>query len=84
MDLVKAFGKYLRGLTCVACIGGTKYEDDDEKLNVGAHVIVGTVGRVSTMMLTKDFIARSIRTLVLDEGDKIVTDGSFRHGLQVV
>lgn len=38
------------GISCHACIGGTNVREDQRRLEVGTHVVVGTPGRVHDMI----------------------------------
>lgn len=73
---------------CHACIGGTNVGEDIRKLDYGQHVVSGTPGRVFGIrqiyklnILFKDMIrrrnlrTRSIRMLVLDEADEMLSKG---------
>lgn len=44
-----ALGDYLQ-VQVHACIGGTNVKEDQRRLDVGIHVIVGTPGRVNDMI----------------------------------
>ena len=58
--VVMALGDYM-GAQCHACIGGTRVSDDIAKLNAGAHVVVGTPGRVFDMICRKNLRTRNIK-----------------------
>lgn len=47
--VVLSLGDYMNTM-CHACIGGTNVREDMRKLEAGAHVVVGTPGRVFDMM----------------------------------
>jgi translation initiation factor 4A len=43
--VVVALGDYMK-INCVPCIGGGSVKDDQTRLEKGAHIVVGTPGRV--------------------------------------
>lgn len=69
-----ALGDYLN-IQCHACIGGTKVGEDVRKLDYGQHIVVGTPGRVFDMIRRRNLRTRSIRMLILDEADEMLTLG---------
>jgi len=73
--VASAVGDYL-GVGVHACVGGTRVRDDIERLRSGkVHVVVGTPGRVFDMLQRRRLDACSIRTLVLDEADEMLSAG---------
>lgn len=49
--------------------------DDVFKLEHGTHVVSGTPGRVYDMIRRRTFNTQSIKMLVLDEADEMLTTG---------
>jgi translation initiation factor 4A len=47
--VVIALGDFMKA-NCHACIGGTNVREDIRRLESGAHVVVGTPGRVFDMI----------------------------------
>jgi len=72
--VVDALGDYL-GAKCHACIGGTRVSDDIAKLKNGAHIVVGTPGRVYDMICRKVLKPDLIKVFVLDEADEMLSRG---------
>eukprot|EP01111_Echinosteliopsis_oligospora_P015251 TRINITY_DN596_c0_g1_i1.p1 TRINITY_DN596_c0_g1~~TRINITY_DN596_c0_g1_i1.p1 ORF type:complete len:407 (-),score=68.45 TRINITY_DN596_c0_g1_i1:179-1399(-) len=72
--VVDALGDYL-GAKCHACIGGTRVSDDIAKLKNGAHIVVGTPGRVYDMICRNVLRPSSIKLFVLDEADEMLSRG---------
>ncbi|KAI8820176.1 P-loop containing nucleoside triphosphate hydrolase protein [Fimicolochytrium jonesii] len=72
--VVIALGDYM-GIECHACIGGTNVRDDMRKLEEGAHVVVGTPGRVFDMINRRALKAESIKMFILDEADEMLSRG---------
>jgi ATP-dependent RNA helicase len=65
----------LMNVQCHACIGGTNIGEDIRKLDYGMHVISGTPGRVFDMIRRKNLGTKSIRMLILDEADEMLSKG---------
>ena len=62
---------------CHACIGGTNVRKDIRKLEMGAHIVVGTPGRVYDM-ITRRALRMSDFISYLADLTKFV-DNSFRY-----
>jgi len=67
-------GEFLNA-DCHACIGGTNVREDMRKLESGAHVVVGTPGRVYDMISRKVLRTSRIKMFVLDEADEMLSRG---------
>ncbi|KAJ2719762.1 translation initiation factor eIF4A [Coemansia sp. Benny D115] len=66
-----------------ACIGGTRLADDVEALSSGAHVVVGTPGRVFDMIKRNAFKPNTLKLFALDEADEMLSRG-FKDQIQQV
>lgn len=55
--------------------GGQSYDKQIKELKKGAHVIVGTPGRVIDHLKSKKMNLSDIRYLILDEADEMLTSG---------
>lgn len=84
-----ALGDYMN-VQCHACIGGTNVGEDIRKLDYGQHIVTGTPGRVYgiyfvlffwyiiinlDMIRRRNLRTRSIKMLILDEADEMLTKG---------
>jgi ATP-independent RNA helicase DbpA len=63
------------GLTVVELVGGRPAKPQREALGRGAHVAVGTPGRVLDLLQKKTLKTGAIATLVLDEADRMLDMG---------
>ncbi|KAI9209778.1 P-loop containing nucleoside triphosphate hydrolase protein [Polychytrium aggregatum] len=72
--VVLALGDYMNA-ECHACVGGTNVRDDAAKLQAGAHIVVGTPGRVFDMLNRGYFRADDVKMFVLDEADEMLSRG---------
>ncbi len=57
--------------------GGVSYGPQIEALEKGAQVVIGTPGRVLDHLKKKNFIAKSVRMLILDEADEMLSMGFY-------
>jgi len=72
--VIASIGDYL-GVASHACIGGTSVQKDMSVLRSGVHVIVGTPGRVFDMMRRKTFDTDTVKHVILDEADEMLSRG---------
>ncbi len=78
IQVSEAFGKYaakLKGFHVLPIYGGQSYTPQLKGLKRGAHVIVGTPGRVMDHIKSNALDLSSLRHLVLDEGDEMLQMG---------
>jgi superfamily II DNA/RNA helicase len=71
---VSQLGRY-RGAQVAALYGGVGYAEQERSLRRGAHVVVGTPGRVLDLVTRGTLDLRSIGVLVLDEADRLLDLG---------
>jgi len=57
------------------CVGGTSVREDMSCLRKGAHLVVGTPGRVFDMIRRNAIRCEHIHTFVLDEADEMLSRG---------
>lgn len=69
-----AIGDFM-SISVHACIGGTSVSDDMNKLEHGVHAVSGTPGRVFDMIRRRSLRTKSIRMLILDEADEMLSQG---------
>ncbi|MFT5526725.1 MAG: ATP-dependent RNA helicase DeaD, partial [Pirellulaceae bacterium] len=69
------YSKHMSGLRVVPIYGGQDYLVQFRQLNRGAHVIVGTPGRVMDHMRRGSFNLDNLQCLVLDEADEMLRMG---------
>ena len=71
------------GAKIVACVGGMDIRSQEHGLNMGAHIIVGTPGRLIDLMERKRLKLETIKAVVLDEADEML-DLGFRDDLETI
>jgi ATP-dependent RNA helicase DeaD len=65
------------GLRTVAVYGGVGYGPQLDALRQGAHVVVGTPGRVLDHLLRRALRLDGLRVLILDEADRMLSMGFY-------
>jgi len=71
---MEALGKH-KGIRCVPIYGGVGYATQIEGIEAGAHVIVGTPGRMLDHIGSGRLNLDHVRTLVVDEADELLSLG---------
>ena len=64
-------------ITSCAVYGGVGYGKQVEKLSKGAHVVIGTPGRVLDHLLRRTLNLSKTRVLVFDEADRMLSIGFY-------
>lgn len=70
------FGEPL-GIKSVAVYGGVAYQPQLDAFRNGVHIVVGTPGRLLDHMLSGNLKLDSVRDLVLDEADELLSMGFY-------
>ena len=65
------------GVRTAAVYGGVSYGPQLDALRKGAHIIVGTPGRILDHLLKKTFNLDRLRILVFDEADRMLSMGFY-------
>ena len=71
------------GATIASCVGGMDYRNERRALDRGAHIVVGTPGRLRDHIERGSLNLSSIRAVVLDEADEML-DLGFREDLEFI
>jgi translation initiation factor 4A len=72
--IVSALGDYLNAV-CHACVGGVRTSVDIEALKRGVHIVVGTPGRVRDLIERGALDTSTLRVLIFDEADEMLSRG---------
>ena len=73
----------LQGLVATPVYGGAPIDRQIRALRKGAHVVVGTPGRIMDHLRRKTLNTEAIRTCVLDEADRML-DMGFREDMEII
>jgi ATP-dependent RNA helicase DeaD len=65
------------GLRTAAVYGGVGYGPQIAALKAGAHIVVGTPGRVLDHLLKRTFILDKLKMLIFDEADRMLSMGFY-------
>ncbi len=65
------------------CVGGMDYRTEKRSLERGAHIVVGTPGRLRDHIERNSLDMSSLRAVVLDEADEML-DLGFREDLEFI
>ncbi|MGJ8676748.1 MAG: DEAD/DEAH box helicase [Akkermansiaceae bacterium] len=78
---VHRLGSHIKGLRAVPVYGGTPIDRQIMQLRKGAHIIVGTPGRLLDHLRRKTLKPSTIRLAILDEADRML-DMGFREDME--
>ena len=65
------------GVRTAAVYGGVGYGAQLDALAAGAHIVVGTPGRILDHLLRKSLVLDDLRVLVFDEADRMLSVGFY-------
>ncbi|MGL5012305.1 MAG: DEAD/DEAH box helicase, partial [Paracoccaceae bacterium] len=71
------------GAKIATCVGGMDYRTEKRALDRGAHIVVGTPGRLRDHIERKSLDLSSLHAAVLDEADEML-DLGFREDLEFI
>ncbi len=77
------YSKYIDGIEIVAVYGGAPIEKQIGALKRGAHIVVGTPGRMCDLIKRKRIHLSEVEILVLDEADEMLKMG-FREDVDLI
>jgi len=80
---LKDFAKYTKGFKVVPVYGGASVEPQIKSVKKGAHIVVGTPGRMLDLIKRKVVKVGHIKWLVLDEADEMLNMG-FKEDLDAI
>ncbi|MFX8984448.1 DEAD/DEAH box helicase, partial [Acinetobacter baumannii] len=67
----------------VSCVGGMDPQREKRELEAGAHIVVGTPGRLCDHIRRKRLDASELKAVVLDEADEML-DLGFREDMEFI
>ena len=73
----------LTGATVTTCVGGMDMRTERRALQQGAHIVVGTPGRLRDHVERGSFDTTALKAVVLDEADEML-DMGFRDDLEYI
>lgn len=79
----ESFSNYMGHVNTVPVYGGASIETQIKALKKGAHIVIGTPGRVLDLIRRKSLKVSNIQWLVLDEADEMLNMG-FKDELDAI
>ncbi len=74
---LRKLARMIKNVKVLTITGGVGHHHQESSLQHGAHLIVGTPGRVAKLMKTGFVRLHSIKTFVLDEADRMLDMGFY-------
>ncbi len=75
-EVTTALGAYIDGLRVQLLVGGTSIDEDVQELKKNPpHIVIGCPGRVHDMMRRKHLNGQTVRLMILDEADDLLSHG---------
>jgi translation initiation factor 4A len=72
--VVKALSDFM-DIQIHSCVGGKSIQDDIKILRKGAHVVIGTPGRMLDMINRRALLLKHLKLIILDEADEMLSIG---------
>ncbi|MCL4161954.1 UNVERIFIED_CONTAM: hypothetical protein GTU68_059852, partial [Idotea baltica] len=82
-EQIYQLAKYKKGLLVSSIYGGESYERQFRDLKKGAHIVVGTPGRIMDHIERKTLKLETLKMLILDEADEMLNMG-FREDIETI
>lgn len=71
-------------ITATPIIGNVNIQRQIDKLKEKPHIIVGSSGRILELIKKKKIVAQTVKTIVLDEADRLLDDNNFNSVKDVI
>ena len=72
---IRRLARFTNNIKVLALAGGTEERHKIKSLKQGAHIVVGTPGRIKKLLDKEDLKVSSLKVLVLDEADRLLEMG---------
>ncbi|WP_320036474.1 ATP-dependent RNA helicase DbpA [Halarcobacter sp.] len=80
---IKKVLRFIPNIKVLSLCGGTPFKPQVASLEVGAHIVVGTVGRVLQHIHETKIDFSNVNSFVLDEADKMLDMGFYEDILKI-
>ena len=74
-SVASTMGTFVENLSCSLLIGGRSIDLDVKELENGPQIVVGTPGRVHDLIRRRKINTKTIKLMVLDEADEMLSSG---------
>jgi ATP-independent RNA helicase DbpA len=75
----RRLARFANNIKILTLSGGSQEKHAVKSLKQGAHIIIGTAGRIFKLLDTGMLVTSEISTLVLDEADRLLEMGSIKE-----
>ncbi|MBT3669561.1 MAG: DEAD/DEAH box helicase [Chloroflexi bacterium] len=65
------------GMRIVSVYGGTSYKPQIEGFKKGAHLVVGTPGRIIDHLIKRNLLLKKLKFVIFDEADRMMSMGFY-------
>ncbi len=76
---IRRLARFTSNIKVLTISGGSEERHKVKSLKQGAHVIVGTPGRITKLLETGILITSDLKVLVLDEADRLLEMGTIKE-----
>ena len=76
---IRRLARFTSNIKVLAISGGLEERHKVKSLKQGAHIIVGTPGRITKLLQTGVLITSDLKVLVLDEADRLLEMGTMEE-----
>ncbi|MCM8535570.1 MAG: ATP-dependent RNA helicase DbpA [Lentisphaeraceae bacterium] len=73
--VIRQLARTLPNIKVISLCGGMPFRDQTKSLQHGAHIVVGTPGRICKHLRKETLDLQNLKTLVLDEADRMLEMG---------
>lgn len=73
--VIRQLARTLQNVKVISLCGGMPFRDQTKSLQHGAHIVVGTPGRICKHLRKETLNLQNLKTLVLDEADRMLEMG---------
>ncbi len=81
---LRKLSRHIHNVKVLTLCGGVPFKPQVVSLSHGAHIIVGTPGRVLKHIKEENIVLENINTLVLDEADKMLDMGFYDDIMEII
>lgn len=74
---IRRLARFTNNIKVLAIAGGSEERHKVQSLKEGAHIVVGTTGRITKLLQTGDLVLKHLKVLVLDEADRLLEMGTL-------
>jgi len=81
---IRRLARVMPNIKVLTLCGGKSFNMQAESLQMGAHILVGTPGRLLDHIQRKTIMLKEVQTLVLDEADRMLDIGFYEDIMDII